>query len=258
MKPVLIVFGSESDEPVFSSIIKNLHEHGVPCRYHVCSAHRTPDELETLLKKEWSMVIAGAGLAAHLPGVVAAKVLCPVIGVPCVNNYDGLDSVLSIVQMPPGIGVIGTAPNGAADFSLLTKAYQHVQLITDDEGEKSVEKAKEIFKLFEIPVTMGQFHPEAINLHFFSLHSSVPLLKNVGLVINIPYGKSTANDALTLLAKMKSGFWMGLGRGENAALCTIQLLNRTGSYTQALVKFRKAQKDKVLAADKSIQVKTYD
>ena len=106
---VAIIFGSKSDTDKMRGAAKCLKEFGIDYSAHVLSAHRVPEKLvETLREMEntgYEVVIAGAGLAAHLPGVVASKTTMPVIGVPLDGAYDGMDALLSIVQMPKSIPV---------------------------------------------------------------------------------------------------------------------------------------------------------
>ncbi|WP_456465398.1 5-(carboxyamino)imidazole ribonucleotide mutase [Desulfurobacterium sp.] len=109
MKKVAIVMGSKSDMPVMESCFKTLEEFGIPYDVKVLSAHRTIDEVIKFCKsaeEEYEVIIAAAGYAAHLGGVIAAKTILPVIGVPIdASSLNGLDSLLSIVQMPGGVPV---------------------------------------------------------------------------------------------------------------------------------------------------------
>src|SRR3989338_11489606 len=98
MKKALIIFGPKTDEKVYNEIAKVLKKEKVDFELRVSSAHKTPKDVEKTLQNDYAVVIAGAGLAAHLPGVVAAKVISPVIGVPCGGNYQGLDALLAIAQ----------------------------------------------------------------------------------------------------------------------------------------------------------------
>ena len=121
---VLIVMGSDSDFPVVERCINMLDEFSVMIDVHVCSAHRTPDSASKLAKNAESdgvdVIIAAAGKAAHLPGVLAAYTPIPVIGLPIKSTtMDGLDSLLSIVQMPAGIPVATVALDGAENAALL-------------------------------------------------------------------------------------------------------------------------------------------
>src|SRR3990167_6225335 len=119
-----IIMGSDSDLGVMQEAAKVLYEFGVSYELTVVSAHRTPDRLyeyaESAQKKGLKVIIAGAGGAAHLPGMTASLTTLPVIGVPIRGkNLEGMDSLLSIVQMPPGIPVATVAINGAKNAGLL-------------------------------------------------------------------------------------------------------------------------------------------
>ncbi len=119
-----IIMGSDSDLPVMSEAAKVLDEFNIPYELTIVSAHRTPDRLYTYSKsaveRALKVIIAGAGGAAHLPGMVAALTELPTIGVPVKSNaLSGLDSLYSIVQMPPGVPVATVAINGAKNAGLL-------------------------------------------------------------------------------------------------------------------------------------------
>ena len=124
LKPVVsIIMGSTSDLPVMEKAAKFLDEMGIPFEMNAFSAHRTPTEVEDFARsaeeRGLKVVIAGAGMAAALPGVVAASTTLPVIGVPIKGMLDGLDALLSIVQMPPGIPVATVGVNGAQNAAVL-------------------------------------------------------------------------------------------------------------------------------------------
>ena len=124
MKPLVsIIMGSTSDLPVMEKACKLLDEMQVPFEVNALSAHRTPDAVEQFAKgaKERGIrvIIAGAGMAAALPGVIAASTTLPVIGVPIKGMLDGLDAMLSIIQMPPGIPVATVGVNGAQNAAIL-------------------------------------------------------------------------------------------------------------------------------------------
>lgn len=119
-----IIMGSDSDLPVMEEAKKLLDEFGVSSEITIVSAHRTPDRMveyaKTASSRGIKVIIAGAGGSAHLPGMTAAFTPLPVIGVPIkTKNMDGLDSLLSIAQMPPGIPVATVAVNGAKNAGLL-------------------------------------------------------------------------------------------------------------------------------------------
>ncbi|MGN1446332.1 MAG: 5-(carboxyamino)imidazole ribonucleotide mutase [Eubacteriales bacterium] len=125
MKKVGIVMGSDSDLPVVKKAVDVLTSFGVPFEAHVFSAHRTPDEAAGFAacarEKGFGVLIAAAGMAAHLAGALAARTTLPVIGIPCKSAaLDGIDALLSTVQMPSGIPVATVAIDGAANAALLS------------------------------------------------------------------------------------------------------------------------------------------
>lgn len=124
MKPIVsIIMGSTSDLPVMEKACQLLNDMQVPFEVNALSAHRTPEAVETFAKNAKGrgirVIIAAAGMAAALPGVIAAQTTLPVIGVPIKGMLDGLDALLSIVQMPPGIPVATTGVNGAQNAAIL-------------------------------------------------------------------------------------------------------------------------------------------
>ena len=120
MKKVAIIMGSDSDLPVVEKAFDTLKEYGVPFEVHIYSAHRTPVEAKEFATSArdngFGAIIAAAGKAAHLAGAIAANTTLPVVGVPVKStNLDGLDALLSTVQMPSGIPVATVAIDGAAN-----------------------------------------------------------------------------------------------------------------------------------------------
>ena len=125
MKKVSIVMGSDSDLPVIQKAADTLRTLEVPFEVHVYSAHRTPVEARefarTAKEKGFGVLIAAAGMAAHLAGALAANTVLPVIGIPCKSkNFDGIDALLSTVQMPSGIPVATVAVDGGVNAALLS------------------------------------------------------------------------------------------------------------------------------------------
>jgi len=124
MKPIVsIIMGSTSDFPVMEAAAKVLDELEIPFEINALSAHRTPEEVEKFSRgaepRGVRVIIAAAGMAAHLPGVIASMTILPVIGVPIKASLEGLDALLAIVQMPPGIPVATVGINGAQNAGLL-------------------------------------------------------------------------------------------------------------------------------------------
>ena len=124
MKKIGVIMGSDSDLPIVGKAIDTLEDFGVPYEVHVYSAHRTPEEAKEFSQNARSngfgAIIAAAGKAAHLAGAIAANTTLPVIGIPVKsNNLDGVDALLSTVQMPSGIPVATVAIDGAVNAALL-------------------------------------------------------------------------------------------------------------------------------------------
>lgn len=158
MKKVGIIMGSDSDLPVVQKAVDTLKSLGIPYEAHVYSAHRTPAEAKVFAENARSagfgVIIAAAGMAAHLAGALAANTTLPVIGIPCKSGQlDGIDALLSTVQMPSGIPVATVAIDGGANAALLAA---EILAVTDAElaakldakrradAEKVLEKDKTI------------------------------------------------------------------------------------------------------------------
>lgn len=117
---VLVLSGSESDKEIVAKAMDTLKDFGIDCRSEVASAHRNPDKVEKLVVESKAEVfIAVAGLSAALPGVIASKTLKPVIGVPVESRLNGLDALLSIAQMPPGVPVACVGIDNAKNAAIL-------------------------------------------------------------------------------------------------------------------------------------------
>ena len=148
MTPIVsIIMGSTSDLPVMEKAAKFLDEMQVPFEMHALSAHRTPAEVEAFAKtakgRGIKVIIAAAGMAAHLCGVIASMTTLPVIGVPINASLDGMDALLAIVQMPPGIPVATVGINGSLNAGILA-----VQMLAvgDDKLQEKLDQYKEDLK----------------------------------------------------------------------------------------------------------------
>ncbi len=123
MAKIEIILGSDSDLMCFKSAIELLDGFGVGYKIHIASAHRSPEKVKQILhnaeESGTQVIIAAAGMAAHLPGVVASQTLIPVIGVPIGKTFDGMDALFSIVQMPTGFPVATVAVDAAQNAALL-------------------------------------------------------------------------------------------------------------------------------------------
>ena len=152
MKPIVsIIMGSTSDLPIMEKAAKLLDELQVPFEMNALSAHRTPEAVEVFAKNAKSngikVIIAAAGMAAHLPGVIAASTTIPVIGVPIKSSLEGMDALLAIVQMPPGIPVATVGINGAMNAAIL--AVQMIALGDDALAEKLAAYKEDLKKKIE-------------------------------------------------------------------------------------------------------------
>lgn len=147
---VAIFFGSKSDTEIMRGAANCLKEFGVEYKAFVLSAHRVPEKLEETLREVESqgceVVIAGAGLAAHLPGVIASQTTMPVIGVPCKGAIEGLDALFSIVQMPKSIPVATVGINNAYNAGML--AVQMLAVGDKELKDKLVEYRKNMKEKF--------------------------------------------------------------------------------------------------------------
>ena len=255
MNKALIIFGSKTDEKVYKEIAAELKKQKVDFDLRISSAHKTPDDVDTTLKNDYSVVIAGAGLAAHLPGVVAARVIRPVIGVPCEGNYQGLDALLSIAQMPPGIPVLAVGVNqgkiAAQNCAKMMKKYESVTLI-GDKNNAAVKKAEETLKrLNALYAFASKPNPKTANIVFTEFDE--PVENNDELVIYCPLlmpQHDKASTSLNFLKHTNHGLWVGINNGVNAAVAAVEIMNIDNEFEEALLHYRTEMGNKVLEANK--------
>jgi phosphoribosylaminoimidazole carboxylase, catalytic subunit len=162
MKKVGILMGSDSDLPIIEKSIQTLKDFDVPYEVHVYSAHRTPEKAlefsSNARNNNFGVIICAAGMAAHLAGAIAANTVLPVIGIPCKStNLDGMDALLSTVQMPPGIPVATVAIDGGVNAALLAiqilsiedeTLYDKLLKRRVSDKEKVLEKDRDISQRF--------------------------------------------------------------------------------------------------------------
>lgn len=162
MKKVGILMGSDSDLPIIEKTIQTLKEFDIPYEVHVYSAHRTPEKAlefsSNARANNFGVIICAAGMAAHLAGAIAANTVLPVIGIPCKSsNLDGIDALLSTVQMPPGIPVATVAINGGVNAALLAiqilsladnSLYDKLLKRRESDKEKVLEKDRQVCEKF--------------------------------------------------------------------------------------------------------------
>ncbi|MCO4795213.1 MAG: AIR carboxylase family protein [Bacteriovoracaceae bacterium] len=234
----LVLFGSQSDENVFNPLVDYLRK-SFEVDQVVLSAHRNPVELGELLdKSDHDFIVAGAGLAAHLPGVVASKVKVPVFGIPVAANFGGLDALLSIQQMPFGVPVMSVAPNTWEPVGDLIKSFLKVskssliefcidpKITSYEYVTKELNRSREHASKCGFDVAVLE-KPSGDNpvINFVSNEKTiitegavinVPLLEDN--IRNNPYKASTLFDW-----SLKGGVWVGANNGRNAAISFLKM-----------------------------------
>ena len=256
MADVLILFASKSDEGAYRQITKILDKSRISYDFKLASAHKTPEDVDRIVSSsDCKVVVSGAGLAAALPGVIAAKTLRPVIGVPCKGNYEGLDALLSIMQMPPGIPVLSVGAlkaDVAAQEAIKILNRPEKVVLVGDKTNKAFKKAEEILRQFGVNHSHSeQVIDNAINIVF--TYFDEPIEKKGQLIIYCPLleeNDDKAEAALNLLKHTEHGLWVGLNNGTNAALAAIEILNVDNSFEQKLIDYRKGIGDKVRESNK--------
>lgn len=255
MKKILIIFGSKSDEKIFNQIKNFFVKSKIDFDLRVSSAHKTPEDVDKTLQNDYAVVIAGAGLAAHLPGVAAARVLRPVIGVPCEGSYQGLDALLAIAQMPPGVPVLAVGVNkgdiAAQNCAKMLKKYEGVTII-GDKNNSAVKKAVDTLKKFEIlPIFDNKPNSKTVNLEF--TYFDEPIEKKDELTIYCPLlleKDDKAEAALNFLKHTSHGLWVGINNGVNAAIAAVEIMNIDNEYEELLVIYRSDMGKKMLEGNK--------
>ncbi len=269
---VLVVFGSKSDANIYEPLKARLLNEGHEVDFRMISVHRSPELLDrTLAGVDAGAVIAGAGLAAHLPGIVASKLLIPVFGIPCTAAIGGVDAFFAISQMPFGIPVLATAPDqyqSAVDavgrmenlelqynfdrFNLVFERHKknlpHFQLLLE-RAQKIVEKAGVPLNLTDKPM------PNEVNICLADISETdpesplpyppagkdsdeirifVPVLNEQAY--RDPYsGISVARR----VSSVPGGIWTGINNVGNAMLAALQMANGTGTHSPFLTNGKK-------------------
>ncbi|MCB9062938.1 MAG: AIR carboxylase family protein [Halobacteriovoraceae bacterium] len=240
MKKISILFGSESDKPTYEPL-KNDLEKDYSVDLQIISAHRNPDELEKYLKQsEYDLIVAGAGLAAHLPGVIASKVKVPVIGIPVDSYWGGLDSFASIVQMPFGVPVISSAPGSTKDVrkflneieKMKSEKFNNINLVLSETVANYEYAANEINRTKKYATQLEmvvETHPKVkegfFNIVYVSKSDDVQCDKTV---LHVPLlDKSICKDPHKFSDfftwATKGGFWIGTNNTRNALLSIYKL-----------------------------------
>ncbi len=239
----LVIFGSKSDEDAYRKVCEGMKKEKISYELRIASAHKTPELVDKAINRNYELIIAGAGLAAHLPGVVAAKTTAPVLGVPCKGAYGGLDAFLSIAQMPPGVPVLCVAAENAAKEAKKILAKRDKVAVVD-EG-KAAEKAMKTLEELGIAFEMGDVAEDAVNIVFVELGKAVEERKE--LIIYCPAGEARAEKAVDAMNAARHGLWVGANNGENAAVAAAEILGKD------LREYRKKIAAKVIEADEDVR-----
>ncbi|PIN85546.1 MAG: hypothetical protein COV47_01575 [Candidatus Diapherotrites archaeon CG11_big_fil_rev_8_21_14_0_20_37_9] len=260
MADVFVVFGSASDNNVFEPLLDSLKNEGISFEFRVLSAHKTPAELDSALKKTNAKIfIAGAGLSAALPGVIAAqKPSAPVIGIPCEGAYQGLDSFLSVAQMPPDVPVICVGVSRVQNAVALTNFYlsnlREIILVQTEYGDerKYFDKCKAFMEENGIPFNEGfrsEFSNENVFIEFVDAGKELDEIDCVSIRVPVK-SVSSKEDALKVFDQMQGAYSVALNSYKNAAIIALQLINFSGKHDSLLKKLRKDAGKKVLEANK--------
>ncbi|HIH42915.1 TPA: AIR carboxylase family protein [Candidatus Woesearchaeota archaeon] len=261
----LVLFASETDKDIYSEIIKILEKNKINYSLRIASAHKTPELVQQILDEEdFDVVITGAGLAAALPGVIAAVTLKPVIGVPCKGSYEGLDALLSIIQMPPGIPVLAVGINNhssAANNAIrMLKQYEYVNIIGYSDS-KPVKRAIDMMQQFDNKFKVSDnsnlsnsnsIDKDAVNIRFVELGETIK--HEDALVIYCAVSEDDkAEAALNLLKMTEHGLWVGLNRGDNAAVAALEIINLDERHDEVFSYYRESLKKKIVETDNSVK-----
>jgi len=269
---VLVMFGSKSDANIYEPLKARLVQENFDVDFRMISVHRSPDLLDKeLVGLDAHAVIAGAGLAAHLPGILASKVLLPVIGIPCAAAIGGVDSLFSILQMPFGIPVLTTAPNQygtAVDLlSRLSKlelkfTFDKFHLVMERSSrallhfQVLLERAKRIADKTGIPLEIGDRTKEnEVNICLSEVRASDPeapfffgpIVKGsdeIRIVVPVlsdeAYRDPYSAMAVARKVESQSGtVFCGINNVGNAMLAALELANSGGNHSPFLINAKK-------------------
>jgi len=224
----LVLFGSESDKPVYRELISIL-ENNFTVDFEVISAHRDPKRLdEKLTQNDFDIIFAGAGIAAHLPGVCASKTMKPVFGIPVEGNLSGLDALLSIMQMPFGIPVATMGSRKWDDVIKISEQIKsspkNINIIVEQNVksesffEKEMSRTEKYLQESGIDYSYGPYNENILNINIVNSESDIEVDR---VCFQVPIlcdkRKNDPRTALELLEwSNKGGFWFGINNTRNA------------------------------------------
>ncbi len=260
MAEVMVVFGSSTDEKTYNDLNARLKRSGISFDFRVLSAHKTPKELEFEINDSAAEIfIAGAGLAAALPGVIASKKIKPVIGIPCEGAFNGLDSFLSCTQMPPGVPVIAVGVGKVEKAVSLCGNFLHgfteIALVkkTANIEKEYYEKAKKFLETNKIPFSESpntkKLEHSKIFVDFVKLGKKPTATQNSTIICPVAK-KNSKKDAIKFFDTLQSSYCVGLNNYKNAVIAAIQLANLNGNYSKVLLELRRSEAQKVIESNK--------
>ena len=260
---ISVIFGSQSDLPVYSTLVSKLELHN-QVELEIISAHRAPVALEKALKKkEFDMVVAGAGLAAHLPGVTASKTLKPVIGIPVKAQFQGIDALLSTLQMPFGVPVLTFMPDCMDDLARyienlkLLENYDMqngISLVSPDKEtdfsplqQKEWDRTKKLASELSIPLQLENAPtPTKPNIVWVSRKEDIipgNYPKNPSC-IHVPIMDEQQIKSIESIFKLHDwsstgGGYVGTNNSRNALLMWLIIFNKNGTQNETIHSIKK-------------------
>lgn len=228
---IQVIFGSKSDESIYGPL-NNMLSINHEVKFEILSAHRNPNELEELLKHcDADIIIAGAGLAAHLPGVIASKVNTPVIGIPVNSVMGGIDALLSIMQMPYGVPVLSTGTNKINEVNDFINNYEKHKKITEiniifkedrdhSDYKKEIDRTLTLAASKKIPVTITKKYDEdKLNIVLVTTKQDIINRYSIHVPLLNSSQKSDPHTALMLLDWANTGgTWVCTNNTRNALI----------------------------------------
>lgn len=260
MTDVFVVFGSASDKEVYEPLLEKFKGAGIAYEFKVLSAHKTPRDLRSeLTNTNAGVFVAGAGLSAALPGVIASEQVKPVVGLPCNGAFQGIDAFLATSQMPSDIPVIGVGVGNTSAAVQICSNYLHgineIILVkkTKDLEKKYFKKCKKFMEKNKIPFTIENDSKEEnyskVFIEFNELGSKFKENKNIVIRVLIAE-KTTIKDSLKFFESLQKSYSVALNSYKNAAIACLELINLKGNHSNLLVELRKAAAQKVLDSNK--------
>lgn len=246
-----VFFGSTSDEKVYHRLLDRLADLPVESRLEVCSAHRNPDRLRELVKtSDAELFIAGAGLSAHLPGVIAAHTLKPVIGLPCDDVMKGLDAFIASAQLPSGVPVLASGVENIETIGLFIEQYlqtrekmPQVGVYATPVAEKLALSLIDMLKPFDFsidtdPNNMLQDDMVVYFVNLLEPHPRVELQRPDAICVPVLPEDKPWDPRLLVELSQQGGLWVGINNFKNAAIALVELWNRENRWNKALYEFR--------------------